>query len=176
MLTAVSLSACRTFTPLPAQGEPPRAEWHNSQLPVARWQEHWREQLGSLRLNMLVDSALQGNFGVAATQERLRAARIVQGAGAAQYTPEITLQTASQPTPEVTENHFQAGVETRWEPPLFGRGRKGDRIVAAQTADAEANLAAACCALTALDCEIEVDAPNLRVGQQVLVRFFRGGA
>lgn len=101
----------------------------------------WWRQFRSPQLDLLIDTALRNNPGVAAARERVLAARALQGAGSPSYKPELALATGSEPTPGAAASYFQAGFDANWELPLFERGTNTSRILTAQTADAEATLA-----------------------------------
>lgn len=145
ILAAATLSACSTLAPTPPPPAVLRSAWNNglastpsaAQLAPTRWWQQFR----SPHLDLLIDTALRNNPGVAAARERVLAARALQGTGSPSYKPALALATGSEPTPGAAASYFQAGFDANWELPLFERGANTSRILTAQTADAEATLA-----------------------------------
>ncbi|MEO8316476.1 MAG: TolC family protein, partial [Pseudomonadota bacterium] len=152
-LLATALSACSTLRPTMPPAAPVRTVWRNSPpIPASgatEWTDRWWEQIGSPQLNTLVNTALRDNPGLAASRERLIAARALEAAASGLYKPVLALGSGSEATPGVRSSYFQAGLDANWELPLFERRENGAKILESQSTAVRAGIAEAQNALIA---------------------------
>ncbi len=132
----------------------------------------WWEQFGLPELNVLVVQSLQGNPGLAAARERLRAAELIGAAGIAGVRPQLAVGIGPQALPGAAASYLQVDVGGRWELPLFGRGYNSSRLITAATQDAIANRADAWNSLAAETVRAFLDgrcaAAQIAVAEQLL--------
>jgi multidrug efflux system outer membrane protein len=124
----IGLAGCAT-TKLPELSPPTPASWRHTP-PVgapAVDLRGWWHAFHDTRLDALVDSALRDNLNVAASQERLLAARAIMRTAAAPYLPFLRAKTEDAVDPDASASFFVAGFDATWELPLFGRGTASHR-------------------------------------------------
>lgn len=169
-LLLCALAGCAVPPPAPvaSQAELP-AEWASPGAPdptapvpdLANW---WRV-LGGDELDHLVRRALEGNPGLAAATQRVRAARSLLVPAEASLQPALRAGTGAAPNPDSRSSWFQAGFDARWEPGLFGRAEAVRTQAQAELGAVAADLAAARVTLVAevVRTWLEVNAAHVRV-------------
>jgi NodT family efflux transporter outer membrane factor (OMF) lipoprotein len=161
---ALAMGACVAVQvpKLPQDALP--AHWRNAPKLGAKpdltgWWKHFHDP----QLNALVMRALKDSPSIAQAVSNLRAARALEEASGAKFTPSLAFRTREQTNAANTASYFQAGFDATWELGLFGRRAANGHIAGANAGAAAADLQSARVSLVA---EVVREYLGLRAAQR----------
>lgn len=153
MLT-LAIAGCAQV-PVPKASAPPiPARWRHAGttpdrgLPRADLRSWWTA-FADPQLNQLVDQALHGNPGLAASRARIQAAADLLGMHRQRFKPTVQAATHNAQPANSRHAYFQFGVDANWELGLFGRKKADIQVARGRMKVARSRAAAARVALVA---------------------------
>ena len=117
-------------------------------LPSANLRSWWTA-FADPRLSHLVEMAIKGNLGLAASRARIQAAAEWLGMHRQRFKPMVQAATRNAQPADTKDSYFQFGLDANWELGLFGRKKAVDRKAQGQMKAAQAKALGARVALVA---------------------------
>lgn len=153
MMTLVVTGCARVNVPQSSVPVLP-SSWRNAAavkgapLPSANLRSWWTA-FADPRLSHLVEMAIRGNLGLAASRARIQAAAEWLGMHRQRFKPRVQAATRNAQPADTKDSYFQFGVDANWELGLFGRKKAVNQKARGQMKAAQANALAARVALVA---------------------------
>lgn len=157
---ALPLPELKPDTPVAWQHAPPTTA--NAPAPDLR---SWWKAFNDPQLDRLIDRALADNLTVRQAALHLKGARSLARVTNAEFLPQLSAHTLSEPTPDSAASYFQLGFDAQWELGFFGRAQSHARVTSADLGIAQSDIEAARVSVVAEVARVYVE---LRSAQQRL--------